>query len=127
LQSSISEIAEVTGKDWRTVKKHIDGDADILCRNNVRSSLDGQPDFIIKCIVSGMTQSSIARELIQNGYQGTEVNARMFVCSIAKKNGLELSKYGRHKKTAATEKGTKVKADYITRKGIFNYLYFFYL
>lgn len=121
--SSITEIAEATGKNWKTVKKYLDGDVDILCRSNVKSSLEGQTDFIIKCITSGMTQSSIAKALAQNGYQGSETNARLFVCSIAKKNGLELSKYGRHKRQETSNDGKKQKVDFITRKGIFNYLW----
>lgn len=59
--TSIREITRITGKDRKTVRKYLHGDPDLLCRSNVRSSLDRYTDFIIKSIQSGLTQSTIAK------------------------------------------------------------------
>ena len=60
----------------------------------MRSSfLNSHTNEIIDFIKQGMTQSSIARELIKMGYTGTSTNARMYVCLIAQKYELILSKY----------------------------------
>lgn len=60
--TSIREITRITGKDRKTVRKYLHGDPDLLCRSNVRSSLDRYTDFIIKSIQSGLTQSTIAKK-----------------------------------------------------------------
>ena len=44
-----------------TVNKYIQGDPEILCRSNKRSSLDQYKDFIIRSISEGTTQSEVAQ------------------------------------------------------------------
>ena len=61
--TSIREITRITGKDRKTVRKYPPGDPDLLCTSNVRSSLDRYTDFIINSIQSGLTQSTIAKNL----------------------------------------------------------------
>lgn len=121
---SIHEISRIMGKNRNTVKKYLEGDPDNLCRSNHHvSSLSGYDDQIIKCIINGDTQSVIARKLIENGYSGTISNARQYICSIAKNNHLELSKYCSTFAENGEPQQKMPKADYITRKGIFNYLW----
>ena len=67
--ASIREIARITGKERKTVKKYIDGDPDILCRSNKRSQLASCTDDIVKSIKDGLTASDISRQLQEQGYQ----------------------------------------------------------
>ena len=123
-EASISQISRIVGKKRQTVTKYIIGDPDILCRSKQRSSsLGGYDDLIIKSIEAGLTQSDIAKELKEAGYAGTGSNARMYICAIAKQQGLELAKYCRDIPSGISSKQRTVMADYITRKGIFNYLW----
>lgn len=46
--ASIREIAHITGKERKTVKKYLDGDPDTLCRSNKHSQLESCTDSIIK-------------------------------------------------------------------------------
>lgn len=59
------------------------------------------------------------------GYTGTATNARLYICSIARQYGLEIAKYSNvfSQCRETTNTGGKYKVDYITRKGIFNYLW----
>ena len=122
---SVSEITAITGKNWRTVKKYLEGKPYNLCRSNRRGALEVFKDFIVKAVQEGMTQSSIARELMGMGYSGTATNARQYICSAARQYGLEIAKYSNvsSKRKETANIGQKHKADYITRKGIFNHLW----
>lgn len=124
--ASITTISNVVKKDWRTVKKYITGNPVELCHNKVsmrQSSLDCYANEITAFIKQGMTQSSIARELMKLGYTGTETNARMYVCLIAQKYGLTLSKYGQNP-CKYDKDGNKIpEFDCVTRKAIFNHLW----
>lgn len=120
---SIQEITRITGKNRNTVKKYLHGDPDLLCRSNVRSSLDKYTDFIIKSIQSGLTQSTIARKLAALGYAGTFTNVRSFICKVAVANNLEIRKYNNSSSKYNDDGSKKTDIDYITRKGIFQYLW----
>ena len=80
---SVSEISRITGKNWKTVKKYLDGDPDILCRSNRRSELTSCIDKIIKSIKDGMTASTIAKQLQAEGYEYTSSNIRHYVKEVA--------------------------------------------
>lgn len=122
---SIHEIARLTGKSRNTVKKYLEGDPNNLCRNNRHGVLEGFKDFIIKAIREGHTQADMARRLGGMGYTGSASNARQYICSVAEQYGLEIAKYN-SLTPKENENGTNIekpKVDYITRKGIFNYLW----
>lgn len=123
--NAISKISQITGKDWRTVRKYVDCDPDQFCQGAQRGSLWGYVDYIIKAIEKGLTASAIANQLKETGYQGSNTNIRHFVKKIALKHGLELAKYtaAHPQHEPACSKQSKTKTDYITRKGIFNYLW----
>lgn len=120
---AIREIARITGKERKTVKKYLEGDPDKLCRSNKHGCLDGYKDFIMKSIQSGLTQSTIARQLTTMGYTGTITNARQYICAVAIQSGLDISKYSNTQAKYDDDGNAKPKVDYITRKGIFNYLW----
>jgi len=121
--TSIREITRITGKNRNTVRKYLHGDPNLLCRSNVRSSLDRYTDFIVKSIQSGLTQSAIARKLAELGYTGTFTNVRSFICKVAAANDLEIRKYNNGSSKYNEDGSKKVDIDYITRKGIFQYLW----
>lgn len=120
---SIKEISQITGKDRRTVKKYSEGDPDKICRINKHSSLEGYKDFIIKSIQNGLTRTTIVNQLAAMGYTGSSTNARRYIGIFAHQFSLDISKYSNtHAKYNAD--GTETpKTDYVTRKGIFNYLW----
>lgn len=120
---SVQEISQITGKNRKTVKKYLEGDPNKLCRSNVHGSLERYTDFIIKSIQSGLTQSAIARKLADLGYAGTSANARQYICKVASVNGLEIRKYCSSSAKYNDDGSRKTDIDYVTRKGIFNYLW----
>ena len=106
-----------------TARKYISGDPQTLCRSNMAGALEKYHNYIIQNIKEGQTQSSIADGLVSLGYQGTLTNARRYVYDTAKRYGLELCKY---KNASSVSDGTickRRKADYVSRKGIFNHLW----
>ena len=57
------------------------------------------------------------------GYAGTFTNARQYICKVASANGLEIRKYCNGSAKYNDDGNKKTDIDYITRKGIFNYLW----
>ena len=120
---SIKTIAQITGKEYKTVAKYQEGDPDKLCRSNRHSCLEGYKDFIIKAIQSGLTQSAIAKQLVPQGYRGTITNARAYICRVADQFGLSISKYGNIPSQCDSDGNEMPATDYVTRKGVFDYLW----
>lgn len=122
-QSGIS-IREITRRfqiNRQTTKKYLHGDPLILCRTNKRSRLDQHKDFIIKCLSEGKTQSETARMIKKLGCDCGEGNIRQYIHSIITQYQIEVKKYVSSSHNMASTK--QKKADYITRKGIFQYLW----
>lgn len=123
---SISEISRRTGKDRKTVKKYLVGNPNILCHSNKSGILDEYKDFIIKCLSGGMTQSETSRQLKIKGYAGTDSNARDYMLRMIRAHHINVNKYCSSENTKVMKKtsgSTGTKFDYITRKGIFQYLW----
>lgn len=93
----------------------------ILCRTNKRSSLDQHKDFIIRCLTEGKTQSETARLVMDLGCACGNGNVRQYVHSVAVQYQIDVNKYVSSSHETAQSK--KTKTDYITRKGIFQYLW----
>ena len=121
--ASISEIARITGKDWKTIKKYLDGDPDTLCRSNKHSQLKSCTDTIIKDIEEGLTASAIAKQLQKQGSPYTHSNIRHYIVSVAEQYGLEISKYSSTAPKYNQNGEKKPAVDHVTRKGIFNHLW----
>jgi predicted transcriptional regulator len=121
--TSIREIARITGKERKTIRKYLDGDPDTLCRSNKHSQLASCTDSIVKKIKEGLTASAIAKQLQEQGHQFTLSNIRQFVTSIARQYGLEISKYNSTVPKYKQNGENKASVDYITRKGVFNHLW----
>ena len=93
----------------------------ILCRTNKRSSLDQHKDFIIKCLTEGKTQSETARLVMDLGCACGNGNVRQYIHSVVMQYQIDVNKYVSSSHENAQSK--KKKTDYITRKGIFQYLW----
>lgn len=123
---SIPEMLRRTGKDRKTVVKYIEGDPDILCRSSKSGIMDSYKDFIIKCLSDGMTQSETCRQLKQKGYTCTGSNARYYMCHLIREYNINVKKYCSEVNTVAIGNNPVSKGavyDYITRKGLFQYLW----
>ena len=119
---SIRELTRRFKVDRRTIRKYIKGDPDVLCRTNKRSILNQYKDFIIMCLSEGKTQSETARCVMELGVTATSFgNIRQYVASIKKEYQIDVNKYVSC--TGEIAKFQKKKVDYITRKGIFQYLW----
>ena len=121
--ASIREISRIIGKERNTIKKYLEGDPDTLCRSNKHSPLESCTDSIIKSIKEGLTASTIAKQLQEEGHPYTLSNIRHYVTSVAEQYGLEISKYSRTISKYSQSGEKKPSVDYITRKGIFNHLW----
>lgn len=123
---SISEISRRTGKARHTISKYIEGNPDNLCCSNKAGMLDQFEDFIINCLTDGMTQSKTSRQLTEKGYIGTDSNARDYIRRVIKKYNITVNKYCSSSNTKTLENNsgsTGTKFDYITRQGLFQYLW----
>ena len=120
---SIHEIARITGKERKTVKKYLEGEPDLLCKSNKRSLLVIHTEFIIRSIKEGRTASSIAKQLKEEGAKYTLSNIRAYVTRLAKEHGLKMAKYSRTSVQHDQEGNDQPKKKYITRKGIFNHIW----
>jgi len=116
-----SEICRKFMLNKATVNKYIQGDPEILCRSNKRSSLDQYKDFIIRSISEGTTQSEVARQVKNLGATAGVGNIRSYVISVVNQYQLNVTKY--ISSPNGSIPAAKVKAEHITRKGIFNYLW----
>ena len=119
---SIREITRRFNVDRRTIRKYIKGDPNVLCRPNKRSSLDQYKNFIVTCLSEGKTQTETARCVMELGITATCFgNIRQYVASVKKEYQIDVNKYVSC--TGEKNKLQKKKVDYITRKGIFQYLW----
>lgn len=116
-----SEISRKFNLNNATVNKYIQGDPEILCRSNKRSSLDQYKNFIIKSISEGTTQSEVARQVKKLGAITCIGNIRSYVISVVKQYHLNVTKYV--SSPSGSIATAEIKAEHITRKGIFNYLW----
>lgn len=122
-QSKVS-IREITRRfkiSRQTVRKYIDGDPNILCRSKKRSVLEKHKNFIITCLSEGKTQSETARCVKELDVNTCIGNIKQYIASVRKEYQIEVNKYI----SCAREKvkHQKKRVDYITRKGIFQYLW----
>lgn len=117
----ICEIARRFKVARQTIRKYINGDPDILCRSNKRSSLDQHKDYIITCLSEGKTQAETARCVMELGVDTCLGNIKQYISSVRKEYQIEVNKYVSG--TGEKNKSQKKKMEYVTRKGIFQYLW----
>lgn len=122
------EIARRLAIGRNTVSKYKTGDPKLLYQYGIRQSkLDVYRDYIVQCLTNGYSKSKTVKAIYEQGYDGGMTNAFDYL----KKVELEYSKsfepqpYVRTKTEALKyKKGSKGRdCDYITRNGIFNYLW----
>ncbi len=119
----IRKLANILSISRHTARKYIDGNPNILCTTRKSSSLNAYDALIIKSIQDGHTASYIAKQLKTNGYGGTVSNARQYTAKLAKRYGLQLSKFHRVEYNNTQNPQEKTSIEYISRKGIFNHLW----
>lgn len=119
---SIRQITKRLQITRNTVKKYLEGDPEILCRANKRSNLDQHKNYIIKCINEGKTQSETARSVMELGCDCGFNNIRQYVHSVVIQYQLDVKKYVSCSGNNAAE-NKQAQTEYITRKGIFQYLW----
>ena len=125
---SYREIARRMGVGRNTIAKYREGDPKELCVYGVRQSkLDPFYEFIMECLNSGWSKSKIVKAMYAKGYNGSVSNAYEHLVKLEEKEGrcfapqpyirtmTESMKY----KTGSTGK----VQDYITREGIFRYMW----
>lgn len=118
---SIQEITRRFQIDRRTIKKYLEGDPMILCRSNKRSSLDQYKNYIISCLNEGKTQSETTRLVMELSCNCGKGNVRQYVHSVVIQYQLDVNKYVSSSRNNPQNQNSK--PDYITRKGIFQYLW----
>ena len=125
---SYREIAKRMGVGRNTIAKYHNGDPKELSKFGIRQSkLDPFYDFILQCLKSGWSKSKTVKAIYEKGYTGSKSNAfehlvkleekehKLFAEQSYKRTMTEGLKY----KTGSTGK----TADYITREGIFRYMW----
>ena len=117
----VQEISRRFHIDRRTVKKYLNGDAEILCCSNRESKLEQYKDFMLKCLYEGKTQSETARLVIKLGCDYGFRYIRQYIHSLVIQCQIEINRY--ISSTHNRKNSQKQKKIYITRKGIFQYLW----
>lgn len=115
------EIARRFQIDRRTVKKYLNGDAEILCRSSRQSNLEQYKNFMLKCLNEGKTQAETTRLVIGLGCDYGLRYIRQYIHSLVIQYQLDINKYISSIHNRKIPQNSKPA--YITRKGIFQYLW----
>lgn len=125
---SDTEIARRLGISRNTVRKYRIGSPELLCKYGIRQNkLDIYRRLIIQCLYDGFNKSKTLKTIYEHGYDGGKTNANDYFKRIEQEynKSFEKHQYRRTKTDALKYKaGSKGKEyDYITRNGVFNYLW----
>lgn len=125
---SYREIARRMGVGRNTIAKYRDGDPMELSMYGVRQSkLDPYYDFIVQCLKSGWSKSKTVKAVYEKGYTGSKSNAFGYLVKIEEKLNEQFTPQpyirtmteGLKYRTGSCGKDK----DYITREGIFRYMW----
>ncbi|WP_077609165.1 transposase [Clostridium sp. Marseille-P2415] len=125
---SYREIAKRMGISRRTVAKYRAGNPKELCESGInQSKLDVYKDEIIKCLHNGYSKSKTVKRLYSLGYRGAKSTAFDYLVKIER---YKIQNFAPQPYVRTYTEGMKYKAgskgksaDYITRAGIFQYLW----
>ena len=125
---SYREIAKRMGVGRNTIAKYREGDPKELSMYGMRQSkLDPFHDFIIQCLDSGWSKSKTVKAVYEKGYSGSISNAFEHLSKIEEKENknFEPQPYVRTMTECLKYRtGSRGKdADYITREGVFRYMW----
>ena len=125
---SYREIARRMSVGRNTIAKYRAGDPKELSLYGIhQSKLDVFHDFILECLYSGKSKSKTVKSVYAKGYNGSKSNAFDYLVKIEQREGktFESQPYIRTQTEALKYKmGSKGKtADYITREGVFKYMW----
>lgn len=125
---SYREIARRMRVGRNTIAKYRDGDPMELSMYGVRQSkLDPYYDFIVQCLKSGWSKSKTVKAVYEKGYAGSKSNAFGYLVKIEEKLNKQFTPQpyirtmteGLKYRTGSCGKDK----DYITREGIFRYMW----
>lgn len=125
---SYREIARRMRVGRNTIAKYRDGDPMELSMYGVRQSkLDPYYDFIVQCLKSGWSKSKTVKAVYEKGYTGSKSNAFDYLVKIEEKLNEQFTPQpyirtmteGLKYRTGSCGKDK----DYITREGIFRYMW----
>ena len=116
------------GVGRNTIAKYRTGEPRELSMYGIhQSKLDIYHDFILECLYSGKSKSKTVKAVYAKGYTGSKSNAFDYLVKIEQREGkaFELQPYIRTQTEALKYRtGSKGKsADYITREGVFRYMW----
>lgn len=122
------EIARRLGIGRNTVRKYKTGEPNLLNQYGIRQSkLDVFRAFILKCLDNGYSKSKTVKSIYEQGYDGGMTNAFDYLKKIEQEyhKSFAPQPYVRTMTEALKYKtGSKGRdCDYITRNGVFNYLW----
>lgn len=122
------EIARRLSISTKTVQKYITGNPELLSAYEFRQSkLDIFHDDIVKCLNNGCSKSKTVKLIYAHGYTGSKSNAFDYLTKVERecRKIFEPQPYMRTKTESLKYKtGSKGRnCDYITRNGVFNYLW----
>ena len=122
------EIARRLGVGRNTVSKYKTGDPEQLSQYGIRQSkLDIYHDHIVECLKNGYSKSKTVKSIYEQGYDGGMTNAFDYLKKVEQgcDKNFEPQPYIRTMTESLKYKtGSKGReSDYITRNGVFNYLW----
>ena len=125
---SYREIAKRMGIGRNTIAKYREGDPKKLSMYGIRQSkLDIFYDYIIQCLDSKWSKSKTIKEIYAKGYTGSKSNAFEYLCKVEQKENkyFEVQPYIRTMTEGLKYKTGSIgkEKDYITREGIFRYMW----
>lgn len=130
LQEGLSkrEIARRLGISRNTVTRYREGEPLTLCQGGIRrSKLAPYHDMIVECLNGGYSKSKTVKSIYAEGYTGALSTAFEYLSKLELHTGKEFAPqpYIRtHTEAMKYRSGSKGRdSDYITRAGVFRYLW----
>lgn len=117
------EIARILRIGRRKVADYINGEMESLCQKEFHSRMDKYHDYIVKSLTSGMSRKDVYNSAIRQGYTGQPSTAYEYMNKIIKHYGIEISVYKSTSADAIQKRRALQEYDYITRAGLFRYLW----
>ena len=107
-----------------TIKKYLNADMSAICSFKLNSDMERHRNYIIKALSNGMCRSDIYRELERNGIRVGKTAAYDYFNRIAKIYDIEIIPLEKCSVEQLTRRKEIKKYQYISRRSIFDHLWF---